>query len=189
MGLVLYMLIMNIVAMNKDKPVNYFGYSYSYVPTSSMEPTIKQGDTIIFKKVSYSQLKVGDIIVYKSKTGEMKGKYIVHRINNKYEDGFEMIGDNNPSVDSELVTEDMLIGKYVRTFNFLNLGKLSNHKNIVFALLFVFFLVIIILESINIMLQKSKEKLKKESDDKLRQELLDEMRQELLEELKNKQEE
>lgn len=186
MILVIYLLVINIVAMNKNKPVSFFGYSYSYVPTESMEPTIMAGDSVIFKKVSYESVKVGDIVVYKSID---KGIYIIHRVVEKVVDEdenvyFVMRGDNNPSDDDEHVTKDMLIGKYVRTFNFLNLGKLSNNKNVIYIVLVVIFLGIIIFEFVNTYLTASKEKAKKASLKKAREDALEEIKKEVLEEIK-----
>lgn len=184
--LVCYILICNIVAMRKERPVKVFGFSYSYVPTPSMEPVIKQGDSVIFKDASYSSLKVGDIIVYKSATGETKGLYILHRIVDSSADGFIMKGDNNTSVDPEVVTSDMYMGKYVKTFNFLNIGKLAYHKDAIYTILIIFFVGIIILESVNIALVNYRKKSRRPVDrDKLREELLEEMKEELRAEITN----
>ena len=60
--MVIYMLACNVIAMQRERPVQIFGYSYSYVPTESMEPTIKKGDSVIFKDISYISCEVGDII-------------------------------------------------------------------------------------------------------------------------------
>lgn len=186
--LIIYMLVCNVIAVREEKPVSYFGYSYSYVPTKSMEPTIKAGDSIIFKKISYDSCDVGDIIIYKSESGETKGLYIVHRIVEITDSGFIVKGDNNTLVDDELVTADMLIGIYVKTFNFLNIGKLASNKNLIYGLLIFVFLLIMLTESVNIYLVKNKKKIKENSSEKLsseelKQKLLDEMRQELLKEI------
>lgn len=184
----LYIMICSVVAMQKEKPVKIFGYSYSYVPTPSMEPTIKAGDSIIFKSISYDSCKVGDIIVYKSQAGETKGMYILHRINQITDEGFITKGDNNYAVDPEIVTKDMLVGKYSKTFNFLNVGKLINNKNVIYGLLILFFLGILVMESVNICLIRQKKKQIKspqkiQTEDEIREELLKEMREELLKEL------
>lgn len=183
----LYLLVCNIVAMKNEKPVRIFGFSYSYVPTSSMEPAIDAGDSIIFKKASFDSLEIGDIIVYRSNASAMKGMYIVHRIIDITSDGLTVKGDNNPIADSEVVTSSMLIGKYVRTFNFLNIGKLANNKNVIYVLLMLFFLGIIIMETVNITLARAKKKQKtlspKQDALDLKKEILDEMREELLREL------
>ncbi len=189
-SIVLYMLICNVIAVRREKPVSYFGYSYSYVPTASMEPTIKAGDSIIFQKTSYEKLKVGDIIVYKSKAGDTKGLYIVHRIVEEREDGFILKGDNNQEVDSELVTKDMVIGKYKKTFNFLNIGKIATKKNVIYLILTIFFVIIILSESVNIYLSRQKKNLKdiKKKNDLLKDEVLKEMKEEILKEINKKDE-
>jgi predicted Holliday junction resolvase-like endonuclease len=82
----------------------------------------------------------------------------------------------------------MLIGIYVKTFNFLNIGKLASNKNLIYGLLIFVFLLIMLTESVNIYLVKNKKKIKENSSEKLsneelKQKLLDEMRQELLKEI------
>ncbi len=187
MVLILYLLICNVIAVKKEKPVNYFGYTYSYVPTQSMEPTIHQGDTIIFKKIKYSNVNVNDIIVFKSNSGPTAGKYVVHRVIAIETEGFITKGDNNDHVDTEVVTKNMLLGKYQKTFNFMNIGKLAQNKNVIYAILVLFFLGIAILEAVNILLVKRKKELEKvgavKSQDELRQEIMDEMKAELLKEI------
>ena len=53
---------------------------------------------------------IEDIIIYKSKTGQMKGKFIVHRITEKHDDYLIVKGDNNVIDDSEQITADMIYG-------------------------------------------------------------------------------
>ncbi|MGN0806708.1 MAG: hypothetical protein ACI4MC_06675, partial [Candidatus Coproplasma sp.] len=61
------LLIINmIVCRSQNRPVNFFGYSFSVVQTNSMEPDIMTGDLIVFKKVDYSLLNVGDNIVFRA---------------------------------------------------------------------------------------------------------------------------
>lgn len=185
--LIVYMLVCNVIAVREEKPVSYFGYSYSYVPTSSMEPAIKKGDSIIFKKVSYDSCDVGDIIIYKSKADNTKGMYIVHRIIEITDEGFIVQGDNNPTPDDEVITKDMIIGRYIKTFNFLNVGKLATNRNLIYGLLITVFLIIIVTESINIYLMKNKRMLKKNkadiSEEELKAQVLQEMKEELLREI------
>lgn len=185
---VAYLLICNIVAVRNEKPVRVFGYSYSYVPTGSMEPTIDAGDSIFFKKTSYDSLEVGDIIVYKSAYGETKGLYILHRVVEITQEGLICKGDANPSVDPEFITEDMFMGKYVKTFNFLNIGKLAYNKDAIYLILILFFCGIIVLETVNIYLSKQKKNSANTSNDELKKEVLDEMKEEILREIMNEKE-
>ena len=187
--LTIYLMASNIVAMKKEKPVRIFGYSFSYVPTNSMEPVIKVDDMVLFKKVKYDDLKTGDIIVYRSNLDETKGVYIIHRIKEVTDDGFVMLGDNNNNiVDKELVTSNMLIGKYIKVINFFNVGKLVSNKNLVFTLLIIVIIFIIGMEIVNIYVTYMKDKSKKKQDKNIRDELLEEIRQELLEEIKKEKE-
>lgn len=189
-ALVCYMLLCNVIAVREEKPVSYFGYSYSYVPTKSMEPTIKAGDSIIFTKIKYDDLKVGDIIIYKSKEGDTKGLYIVHRIIEQTDEGFITKGDNNQSADSEIITADMLIGKYKKTFNFLNIGKIALKKNVIYLILIIFFVIIILFEAVNIYLSKQKKNLNdiNKKNELLKEEVLKEMKEEILKEISKKDE-
>lgn len=187
--LTIYLMASNIVAMKKEKPVRIFGYSFSYVPTNSMEPVIKVDDMVLFKKVKYDDLKTGDIIVYRSNLDETKGVYIIHRIKEVTDDGFVMLGDNNNNiVDKELVTSNMLIGKYIKVINFFNVGKLVSNKNLVFTLLIIVIIFIIVMEVVNIYVTYMKDKGKKKEEKNIRDELLEEIRQELLEEIKKEKE-
>lgn len=188
---VIYLLVVNIIAINKKRPVSIFGYSYSYVPTGSMEPTINVNDTIIFKKTDFNKLNVGDIIVYYSNKNNI---YIVHRIVDiEYDDTSGMIdyvktqGDNkntNPDPDDEDIHSDMFIGIYVRKFNFLNIAKITQNKNVIYVVLVIIFLSLIVFEGINMYLTASKNKIKEKSKEEIKQDMLDKMRAEILEEIK-----
>ena len=94
------------------------GISATKVPTDSMVPAIKV-NSIVFtnKKVSFDELKVGDIIVYKYDPVMANDYYgseeinIIHRIieiNNK---GVIVKGDNNAYEDPYTVTADMYVSK------------------------------------------------------------------------------
>lgn len=80
-------------------------YSYTYTPLvavikgNSMLPLLREGDIIFLTPVDPENVRPGDIIVFKSRTGG----YIVHRV--IYVEYFEGIyyyvtkGDNNPIYD------------------------------------------------------------------------------------------
>ena len=76
--------------------------------------------------------------------------------------------------------------KYIRTFNFLNIGKLASNKNIIFGLLALFFLGIIILETINIFLTQRNNALKKKKE-AIKEQLLSDMKAELMKEILEEQ--
>jgi signal peptidase I len=71
----------------------------------SMEPTMSQGDLVVAKgRNSYS---IGDIVAYRSPYGPV----VIHRIVAIDGDNFITQGDNRDSVDSWVVTRDMILGK------------------------------------------------------------------------------
>jgi signal peptidase len=56
-------------------------YPLAVVSGVSMEPLLHSGDVVFIEKVNPSNVKVGDIIVYKW----VNGKYIIHRVVKVYE--------------------------------------------------------------------------------------------------------
>lgn len=99
------------------KSVSFFGYSVYYVVTPSMEPTLNVGDVILVKKTPEGNIKKGDIITFKSTSGEMCGKIITHRVHEKIEvsEGvfqFKTKGDAATSVDEAAVNYSNILGVY-----------------------------------------------------------------------------
>lgn len=89
--------------MKKDY-VNVFGYTYFVVASGSMSGTIEVDD-IIFVQLT-KDVKVNDVITYKSKDGDI----ITHRLIQTKGGDYIAKGDMNNSVD-EVITKDQIIGK------------------------------------------------------------------------------
>lgn len=112
------LLIINmIVCRVQNRPVNFFGYSFSVVQTNSMEPEIMTGDLIVFKKVDFSTLDVGDTIVFKADdnfkdgaSNSLEGYTIVHKIMEVTDEGLVTKGVNNVANDGGLRTADEVYG-------------------------------------------------------------------------------
>lgn len=141
-------LIIGIKSNKENKIVQIFGYSYSAVPTDSMEPTIKIGDVIISKAIDYQEVKVGDIAVFYS---EQKKVYIVHRVIDILDNGNLQTKGDNPkaSVDSEEVTEEKFVGIVVQRIP--NIGNfVLKYRNVLFILIISTFIYIIVIEIRNI---------------------------------------
>ena len=188
--LLIGVLITNTVALSKNQLSSFFGYTISYVPTESMEPTIRAGETVLIKKGGFEKTKVGDIIVYKNNE---ENKYIIHRVTRILEDGtLRVKGDNdytNPSEDNVIITKDNYYGKYVSTVNFLNLKSLVKNKNFILPICILIYLIAVVSEGISIAKRikaKNEEKLKAlnntKSMDDIKAELLEEIKAELMEE-------
>lgn len=171
-------------AAKNHKLFYVFGYSYSVVPTDSMEPNIHVNDVTLIKKVDYDELQLEDVIVYYN---DVNNIFVVHRIKGFFEDGsFKTKGDNNPYYDEIHITEDNYVGKVVNSGKFLGLGKIINNgRNLIFILLILIFVFIIVSELINIYKiakEKQKENLEQEQIEKERERI----RQEVIKELEDK---
>jgi signal peptidase I len=90
------------------------GQKFLQVVGPSMQPTIKVGATVSYAQVPFSELKVGDIIVFKRPSDNM---LILGRITQVLPEGLQIKGDNNPSPYPYNVTATEYVGKIVRIDN------------------------------------------------------------------------
>ena len=90
------------------------GQKFLQVVGPSMQPTIRVGATVSYEQVPYSELKVDDIIVFKSPGGNM---LILARITHILAEGLETKGDNNPSPYPYNITATEYVGKIIRIDN------------------------------------------------------------------------
>ena len=93
-----------------------FTYQPVAVLTYSMVPTFTRGDAVIVKKLDEDEvrkLKKGDIIQYQYNNQAV----VLHRIVDVYRLDGELVyvlkGDNNDSVDSDVVHTDQILGKVI----------------------------------------------------------------------------
>ena len=98
--------------------VTIAGYSLFRVETGSMEPTIPTGALLICEKEQIENIKLNDVICYRSQTQQMLGQVITHRVVKMEQttDGvwfMETRGDANTVSDVYYVTAGNLIGKVV----------------------------------------------------------------------------
>lgn len=180
--ILLYFIIANVVATKNNSIAKFFGYSISYVPTNSMEPTINANSTIIFDQdYKYDDLNKGDIIVYFNNEENI---YVIHRIVDKTELGFVTKGDNNSICDYSKETNDYYyitsanyIGKYTKTITAFSLNS-SLSRFLVIVLIVTSFGFIVVSEVFSI--KKTISQNKKDDDKKkLKQELIEEIKEEL----------
>ncbi len=93
-------------------------FSLYMIISPSMVPNINVYDVVLNKKVNdVKDLKVGDVITFKSNSIISNGLTVTHRINKiDKKDGkliFTTKGDNNQNVDSGTVTQDNIYGKVI----------------------------------------------------------------------------
>ena len=100
---------------NKSSFPNVFGYTPLIVVSGSMEPVIKINDIVIVKKAHYSELEVGDIIVYHDRARDMT---IIHRLM-EIDNGRAITkGDANFSADVPF-SVSQIYGKKVLTIPYI----------------------------------------------------------------------
>ena len=99
---------------------SFGGYSFFRVVTGSMEPEIQVGTLILTENVDMHTLKIGDIVSFRSKSSDMLGRIITHRVVGiEYDDNGAVLlqtkGDANLSMDSYFVDVSNFIGKIIWT--------------------------------------------------------------------------
>ena len=100
-------------------------FSLSIVGSKSMNPTLNEGDILLWMPVEMNEITVGDIVIYKSYTCWPDEKMIVHRVVEIRYDGNGCVllgtrGDANSWVDQErphlsepYIHNDHIVGKVV----------------------------------------------------------------------------
>jgi len=81
------------------------------VQGQSMLPTILPGSLVVAKQAP--EYYVGEIVVYIMKSGTGAEKIVVHRIIGQNDDGFVIMGDNNPVKDPGIYTNDDILGRVI----------------------------------------------------------------------------
>ena len=144
--IILFSLFLIILELGNSGEIPSFLNMEMYtVISDSMEPRLSKNDIIIIKKgYPNDKFKVGNIITYKRKDGEIITHRIKEIISGNLQNAYITQGDNNETPDEDVVTYEMIIGKVIYTMpNFGNILKLL--KNKVFFTLCIIVLVLIIL--------------------------------------------
>lgn len=187
--LTIYILIAGVNAVKNNDMMDIFGYTYSVVPTNSMEPDIKVGDSVIGKKGSYDDLDIGDDIIYHY-VYEDKDMFVVHRII-RYDEGlgFKTQGINTSLEDPIYITEENYIAQVVWSGSLANIGELVlKNRGTLFLVLIAILLLIasngvfdiikILDERKQLAQQAEKEQLETTYEEELRRQVEEELRKE-----------
>jgi signal peptidase len=189
-ALTIYILIAGVNAAKNNEMMNIFGYTYSVVPTDSMEPEINVGDSVIGKKESYDNLDIGDDVIYHYVYEDLD-IYVVHRII-RYDEGlgYKTQGINTSQEDPIYVTKDNYISTRVWNGNLANIGEIVlNNRGTLFLVLIGILLLIAangVFDIFKILDEKKKLSLEDEKE-KLKTDYEKELRRQVEEELKNEQ--
>lgn len=188
--LTIYVLIAGATSIKNGKMMSLFGFTYSVVPTNSMEPEINVGDSVIGKKEKFENLSIGDDVIYHYVYEEID-IYVVHRII-RYDEGlgFKTQGINTNQEDPIYVTKDNYISTAVWHGPLANIGELVLKNR---GTLFLVLIAILLLIAANgvfdiIKILDEKKKLSQEEEkEKLKADYEQELRRQVEEELRNEQ--
>lgn len=128
---------------------DFFGYKTFSIISGSMEPKININDIVIVKNVDKNQIKINDIITFKTENDT-----VTHRVINIKLIDNELIyttkGDSNEVTDIEKIEYNQIEGKYVGKIP--KIGKLlSLLKNkYIFSLILIFLIISYMLQKKNI---------------------------------------
>ena len=88
------------------------GRVYVIAPSGSMLPTLDETSIVTVEKVSVDRLSRGDIVVYRNASGEA----VIHRLYERHDDCWFVLGDNNASIDRETVSAGNFLGRVCAIF-------------------------------------------------------------------------
>lgn len=106
------------VQIARGQTPTLFGYSFYYVLSGSMEPTIEANANVVVKQVDTDSLVIGDIITFESTDEAIYGSANTHRIvqitvDDAGQTCYITQGDANPVADEDAVYPDQIYGKVV----------------------------------------------------------------------------
>lgn len=159
--IILFLVVFNITLIiesyiNPNELPSFLGIKSFVIVSESMEPTIMTNDVIFISNISKENLKIGDIISFRT------DDYInTHRIVKIEEQNGENVyitkGDNNRSEDRKPVKFKDIEGKYL--FRLPGLGKVTEIlKSKVTLIVLLIFLIIISYYEVRISKRKLKRK-------------------------------
>ncbi len=88
------------------------GQVFTVAATGSMKPTLDESSVVAVETVSFSSLRRGDIVIYRSASGSP----VIHRLYQQRGNAWLVLGDNNPSIDREAVTDGNFLGRVCAIF-------------------------------------------------------------------------
>ncbi len=111
----IWMISATVIALLFTVPVALvLGWHFDVVPTGSMKPAIEPGGLVISRPVAASDVRLGDVILFKDASVDAS---ICHRVIEIIEVDqdqlFRTQGDANQYPDADLVSSERLIGKKV----------------------------------------------------------------------------
>ncbi len=136
---------------SNTRNINFMGYRPVVVVSGSMEPAIQINSISILEYCDIDRIDVGDVVMYRHPSLNIN---ITHRCIEKgeYASGETYLvvkGDANPVRDNIDITDDMVVGKLIKTYNevvpYVNFVMLENGEYNTFAMLQIIILLAVVL--------------------------------------------
>jgi len=90
--------------------ISGLGWSFYHVVSGSMAPNLPAGALMLIHHLNTASLKVGDVITFQAPENKVA---VTHRIVNILNGQFQTKGDANQIVDSQLISAQDILGKYI----------------------------------------------------------------------------
>lgn len=103
--------ILSVIGSKMDFNSSIVRYIPMQVLSGSMEPEIKVGDIVVSKAVDSSSIKEGDVITYKMGANTLVTHRVIEIIEMNGSNFYKTRGDANNVEDSDLVSEEDVVGK------------------------------------------------------------------------------
>ena len=114
----LFIIIGNVylisVGMKDDKLHGIFGYKFLVELSDSMRDTIKIGDLVVIQDCLINDIKENDILSYRDNNDAIVTHRVIQVVEKEGKIFFETKGDNNKSLDVDLVPAGAVEGKFVK---------------------------------------------------------------------------
>lgn len=114
--LFIFVLTSTFTLGKQNKDIFILGFKPYIITTGSMETTYMANSFVIIQKGGYDDIKIGDVIAFKSSA--LNGETAFHRVVNITKDGFITKGDYNNNPDNQVIGQDQYIGHEVFHTNF-----------------------------------------------------------------------
>ena len=99
----------------RDSRVQAPLYSAYVIVSGSMEPIIKTRDAVVVRRCKIDDIKIGDVVTYRSMDDAFYGILITHRVVNienvNGQKLFVTKGDNNETIDRSPIKFEQVLGK------------------------------------------------------------------------------
>ncbi len=102
----------NALALARHVADSIGGRVYAIAPSGSMIPTLDAGSIVTIETVPLAKLRKGDIVIYRNTSGLA----VIHRLYEKHDNLWYVLGDNNATVDHEMVSAGNFIGRVCAIF-------------------------------------------------------------------------